>query len=390
MLTIYRRHLKACEHRAEGRKYRRCRCPIWVDGMLHGLEIRESLEMRDWERAQRAIREWEGEGVPKQEEPSPVTIELACSRFLADAESRELRESTLKKYGVMFGQLKAFATDQGFVFLKHFDLEALRLFRQSWQDSGISAVKKLERLRAFMNFAHESNWIEMNPAKKLKNPKVTQEPTLPFSQEEVIRILAACSKYPDNYGSLGGDTAIRLRALVLLLRYSGMRIGDAVTCTVDRLNRLKGDRLFLYTQKTGVPVNTRLPHVAVDALNTIVPVTPNYFFWSGIGKIDTASGNWRRSLRKLFFLAGIDGGHPHRFRDMYAVELLMASVPLERVSILLGHSSVRVTEKHYSPWIHARQEQLEADLERSWARDPIVLAAAKGTPGVHAKAGAVN
>lgn len=180
---------------------------------------------------------------------------------------------------------------------------------------------------------------------------------------------------------------MRLRALVLLLRYSGLRIGDAVTCAVDRL---KGDRLFLYTQKTGVPVNTRLPQVAVDALNTIVPVTPSYFFWSGSGEIDTASGNWRRSLRKLFCLAGVDGGHPHRFRDTFAVELLMASVPLERVSILLGHSSVRVTEKHYSPWIHARQEQLEADLERSWARDPIVFAATKGTPEVHAKAAAVN
>jgi integrase len=87
----------------------------------------------------------------------------------------------------------------------------------------------------------------------------------------------------------------------------------------------------------------------VDALNRIVPVTPGYFFWSGNGEIDTASGNWRRSLRKLFSLAGVDGGHPHRFRDTFAVELLMASVPLERVSILLGHSSVRVTEKHYSP-----------------------------------------
>ncbi len=72
--------------------------------------------MRDWERAQRAIREWEAEGLPKQEEPSQLTIELACSRFLAGAESRELRESTLEKYGVMFRQLKSFAADQGFLF----------------------------------------------------------------------------------------------------------------------------------------------------------------------------------------------------------------------------------------------------------------------------------
>lgn len=57
MLTIYRRHLRNCEHRAEGRKYRRCRCPIWADGFLNGAEVRESLDLKDWEKAQQRIRE---------------------------------------------------------------------------------------------------------------------------------------------------------------------------------------------------------------------------------------------------------------------------------------------------------------------------------------------
>ena len=52
MLTAYRRPRKNCSHRDEGRKYRRCRCPIWVDGFLNGDEIRESLKLRDWKRAQ--------------------------------------------------------------------------------------------------------------------------------------------------------------------------------------------------------------------------------------------------------------------------------------------------------------------------------------------------
>jgi len=43
---------------------------------------------------------------------------------------------------------------------------------------------------------------------------------------------------------------------------------------------------------------------------------------------------------------------------------------MERVSVLLGHSSIKVTEKHYSPWVRARQEQLEADVRRSWQEWP--------------------
>jgi hypothetical protein len=33
---------------------------------------------------------------------------------------------------------------------------------------------------------------------------------------------------------------------------------------------------------------------------------------------------------------------------------------------MLGHSSIKVAEKHYSRWVRARQEQLEADVRRTW------------------------
>jgi hypothetical protein len=35
---------------------------------------------------------------------------------------------------------------------------------------------------------------------------------------------------------------------------------------------------------------------------------------------------------------------------------------IEQVSVLLGHSSLKITEKHYAPWVKARQEQLEATV----------------------------
>lgn len=48
----------------------------------------------------------------------------------------------------------------------------------------------------------------------------------------------------------------------------------------------------------------------------------------------------------LFSVAAppIVGGHAHRFRDTFAISLLLKGVDLANVSILLGHSSIKVTE----------------------------------------------
>lgn len=62
--------------------------------------------------------------------------------------------------------------------------------------------------------------------------------------------------------------------------------------------------------------------------------------------------------------------HAHRFRDTFAVGLLQGGVPMDRASALLGHSSIKVTEKRYAPWVRARQEQLEADVRRTWECPP--------------------
>jgi integrase len=67
------------------------------------------------------------------------------------------------------------------------------------------------------------------------------------------------------------------------------------------------------------------------------------------------------------------------FRDTFAVEMLLAGVPLDQVSILLGHRSIKVTEKHYAPWVRARQEQLENSVRRAWEKNLTLIDRDKGT-----------
>ncbi len=191
----------------------------------------------------------------------------------------------------------------------------------------------------------------------------------------------------NNYGRVGQPNAVRLRGLILLLRYSGLRIGDAVTLAKSRI---VDGKLFLFTAKTGTPVYCPLPDDVVEALAGCPTDNDTYFFWSGSSKTKSVVGDWQRSLRKLFALAKIPDGHAHRFRDTFATELLLAGVPLDQVSVLLGHKSVKITEKHYAPWVRARQELLEAAVRKSWGDQAFTLGPLKGTLEVHGKKEVVN
>jgi site-specific recombinase XerD len=54
------------------------------------------------------------------------------------------------------------------------------------------------------------------------------------------------------------------------------------------------------------------------------------------------------------------------FRHTFAVQLLLSGLSLHDVAILLGHSTVKTTEKHYAPFVRARQEQLQRLVQASW------------------------
>jgi len=235
-------------------------------------------------------------------EASPITISSAKEEFLRDAEARNLREKTIYKYRLLLRQLEAFAQAEGVRFLNELDVRCLRRFRSTWKDGNLAALKKLERLRTFLRFALANKWIKENPAAEIKNPRVHARPTLPFTHEEMIRILKACDDSYEESGKTGKANMLRIRPLVLMLRYSGMRIGDAVGGAVERLN---GKKLLLYTQKTGVPVYCPLPDFVVSALEEMVPTSERYFFWTRGSKLQTATGDWQAKLKKLFEKANI-------------------------------------------------------------------------------------
>lgn len=329
-----------------------------MQGTLRGERIRKSLDLTSWEAGTELVRGWEASGRIGELRRETPTVAGAVAAFLEDAKARNLRDETLRKYRYILGKLAAFFSKWS---IDRISVSDLREFRASWKDGALSQSKHLERLRAFFRFCEESGCSE-NPAKKLTKPQINPSPTLPLSEAEMEALRKAYDLYVDEYGRTGGVIARRLSVLVEVLLHTGLRIQDGACLPKTAL---QNNRVHLYTAKTGVPVTIPLPETLVQSLQSLESASADFFFWSGNGKKTSVTGHYHRRLARLFKLAGIEGGHSHRLRDTFAVRLLEKGIGIDQVATLLGNT-VKVAEKHYSPWTQSRQIALDEAVKKTW------------------------
>jgi integrase/recombinase XerD len=358
MLDLYRRHVPDCPNFEKGSHATNCQCPIWAYGTVptqHGeRRIRQAMKLRDWSRAVRRADQMERKPAEFIE---PTRVRKACDSYLADCRSRKLAESTITSYSKTLEHLAEFCSRKGVWSIEECGLPVFSDFRSSRDVAGSTGRKERETLVAFSAFCVEHGWLEQNYAKKLKPPKQQALPTMPYTQHEVEKILSACDQIEDDNPNTRERTRLMARARCLVMLYSGLRISDTVKLERQRVDMRTG-QMRLRTMKTGVPLYVRLSREAVESLQEL-PREGEYFFWSGRSKLATAVGNARRSIQRVLAIAGVKG-HPHRFRDTFSVRLLEGGDELRTVQLLLGHTSIRTTEKHYAPWVKSMQRILDA------------------------------
>jgi len=193
--------------------------------------------------------------------------------------------------------------------------------------------------------------------------------TLPLSDGEYKRLLNAV------YGQIADRTqADRVHALFQLMRHSGLAIRDALTlerCEIQHDTKKGLYRIVTARQKTGTHVSVPIPPDVAGEVLAVLNGNPRYVFWSGTGSEESITKNWAKYyIAPVFKAAGLAGkGHmmSHRLRDTFAVDLLQKGVPMEEVSKLLGHESIKTTERHYAKWVKGRQDRLDSLVMGTWA-----------------------
>lgn len=140
------------------------------------------------------------------------------------------------------------------------------------------------------------------------------------------------------------------------------------TATLERVELLWDSkrnvhRVVTARQKTGTDVSVVIPGDVAEEVIAAMELNESkqYIFWNtGTGTERTAVTNWQTDLHEIFVAAKIPDGHSHQLRDTFAVDLLKRGMPMEELSKLLGHTTLRTTEKHYAAWVQSRQDRLDA------------------------------
>jgi integrase/recombinase XerD len=394
-VTVYPRHNAACSKRG-AKQIRHCQCPKWIYENYNGTDRRYSAKTRSWNIAEKIRQEIEDSHDPikaelkklkETQQAKRIPISDAAESYFLDVAARHLADSTQRKHRLTVGKrLLPWSERNGFRYLDELTVAQLTKWRSTWNLAPRSSQIEKERVVTFFDFCVRQGFLERNPGRLLTRILTKPTPTDYFPRDEFEQLINATYLFVGRRSSKNGDKSIwptLIRTMVLLMRWSGLRISDAVA--LER-SRLIGNKILLYQHKTGQPVYVPLPHEVANSLRAIPPLgnipNPRFFFRSENCNQKIALDRWHRCYLKVFKLADIrtaDGTpkwcHSHMLRDTFAVELLLAGVPLEQVSILLGHASIRTTERHYAPWVRARQEQLEQSVQKAHAVQGITKSA---------------
>ena len=425
-LNLYRRHGSHCraghalhemtyESDELRRNWKRCSCPIYASGTLSRHFKRRNTERTTWSEARSVAQGWESAtrwdaDISPPPSPSPpqalqvspdvskserVTIERAVKAFLAEY-LESSASNTYKKYSIAMSKLKAYSAGQGYVMIDQWGPIDVREFRHSWKVSPITSAKNMSIVKTFFEFALSNEWINRNPARLVKNPRMrsgdnprTKERS-PFSDDELKRMFESCeiqfgkrpivwSRKVHHRPAAPGETANYrytwqgqdLADFISVSVYTGLRISDVCTFHIDRL--LPNGECHIRTAKNGRKVYTWIPEWLQQRIRRRAEEDgPLIFGRHSTKDMNVITDVWRRKLKRLWDLCGpwTEKPTPHRFRHTFARILLQRpGVTVRDVAELLGDSE-QMIRRHYAAWVTERQERLTAVLKEAFAEKP--------------------
>ncbi len=194
-------------------------------------------------------------------------------------------------------------------------------------------------------------------------------------------------------GTIARLEVLRMRALIVALRATALRVGDLCHLTKNQLEdaRVQGGRLELRMEKTGRIAHCRLGEDTLQVMDEYLTARDDRSPWlfiqhgksnrrrnnsssffknarKGYGARLSSTSAWR-IVQKVAGLSGLDRlkyfTSPHAFRHWHAKTLIENGTSLENIQAVLGHSTPATTRIIYAPEPDKRQiDAIEQTLQK--------------------------
>jgi integrase/recombinase XerD len=283
------------------------------------------------------------------------SVREAVEAFIA--QHADTSTETQRKYGRILRYLREYLDGAGITAIEKVTLASLDNYVAARRKPNWTWRKELEILRQFFGFCEKRQWCGDNPAADIKLPRLEEnDDIVPYSQQEIVQIIRACG----DFGKTPYER-LRARAMVLLMRHTGMRISDVVTLSREHI---KGRHLEKRAIKNRRMIRVEVPQVVTDALNMLphpkaAAKDSRFYFASGSASIRSLVKGAERTLSAVFKRAGVLNAYPHKFRHTLASELLGKGESIEMVASILADTPA-IVSRHYAKWtpeLQTRQDQ---------------------------------
>lgn len=285
---------------------------------------------------------------------------IAAFRQYLTAEKRA-SVHTLRAYMHDLEELRAHATRTlGHVpTLDELDVVVCRSYLASLHgaNDAVTIGRKLSSLRAFFRLAVRRRLVKGSPVAALRAPKRAKRLPMFLGKEDVGRLLDGNSPRPD-----AGPDQLALEAALLEVIYgAGLRVSEACGLDVGDIE-LDGGRAYVRVRQGKgrkdrvVPVGSKA-RAALDAWTSartqrLAASRPAHGRSAGAALFVTRRGlrigprAVRRLLERREQATGTPRVSPHALRHSFATHLLGEGADLRAIQEMLGHASLRTTQRY--------------------------------------------
>ena len=209
--------------------------------------------------------------------------------------------------------------------------------------SRATVQRRLFAIKAYFRW-RETTLGADNPARTLRSPKLEKRLPQVLAERDAARLV-------DAEGDLAGPAAVRDRAILEVLYAAGLRVSELTgLCWRD-----VDEQLAMVMVRAGKGNKDRLVPLGEPALDALLawraalPIA-----WSPDGPVVTNLRGGRltsRSVQKIVARRTASAGlaaalTPHGLRHCFATHMLNAGADLRSIQEMLGHSSLRTTQRY--------------------------------------------